>query len=95
MRRNKDVKLNGLRAEIQRLRELNHKERCKANDAEVGAAEVQMLTERLMIALMRSLNVAQAEITLDIFGQDRLSYVKDGDKVKIEIIEAPVEAEQN
>jgi hypothetical protein len=84
-----------LRAEIQRLRELNHKERCKANDAEVGAAEVQMLTERLMIALMRSFNVAQAEVTLDIFGQDRLSYVKDGNTVKIEIVEAPVEAEQN
>lgn len=73
MKRTKQIKLNALRAEIQRLRGVAFDARIEAKDAETGAAQTVMLAESLIAAVLDA--CGKSEITVCPTPEQRLEIV--------------------
>jgi hypothetical protein len=73
MKRTRQIKLNALRAEIQRLRGEVFNAKMEAKDAEAGAAQTVMLAESLIAAVLEA--CGKSEITVCPTPDQRLEIV--------------------
>jgi hypothetical protein len=69
----REIKLNALRAEIQRLRDVAFDAKMQAKDAEAGAAQTVMLAESLIAAVLEA--CGKSEITVCPTPDQRLEIV--------------------
>ncbi len=76
MKRTRQIKLNALRAEIQRLRDVAFEAKMEAARNIKGATETIMLTEKLIVAAFKKCGVDSIEIIPDMTDDTPLMFEK-------------------